>query len=286
MKRLTALLMILVLLCPCACAVEMANPWTETTAEEMVEKIGLSFHLPEEAENIVYRMLESEALAETQFVLDGVECIARIKAAVEFEDISGLYYEWEHVEDCEILWCPGQVMETAADGQKLSLCLWYDVVPGLMYSVSAVGETDIAALANALFMPAQGDVDASPADVLAQKLMGCTGYEGTAGSSLKEAIAATELLSFAVEYAGVENLEEISENAMNALSEEQAQELAFSMEGIRAVIESAFDDYDSIAGLFDDAGVGEWMQELIQAPDAQVQWKALSECIKADKPSR
>ena len=177
-------------------------------------------------------------------------------------------------------------METAADGQKLSLCLWYDVVPGLMYSVSAVGETDIAALANALFMPAQGDVDASPADVLTQKLMGCTGYEGTAGSSLKEAIAATELLSFAVEYAGVENLEEISENAMNALSEEQAQELAFSMEGIRAVIESAFDDYDSIAGLFDDAGVGEWMQELIQAPDAQVQWKALSECIKADKPSR
>jgi len=277
MKKLIAL--ILALLLPLACAEQIANPWTETTPEELVETLGLSFNPPEGAQEIVYRMLESEALAEMQFVYEGANCTARIKPAVEFEDISGMYYEWEDSGECEIQYCPGAWMQMAADGQTVALCLWYDVVPGLMYSVSAAGETDIVALANVLFTPAQGDADETPADILAQKLMDCTGYAGTAGSSLKEAIAATELLAFAVEYAGVENPEEIAENALSVLSEDQMAELSASMEGIRFVIESAFADYDSIAGLFDDAGVGERMRSLIENPDAQSNWNALSDCL-------
>ena len=281
MKKLTALVMIFVLLCTCTHAVGVANPWTETTAEEMVEVLGLSFHEPDGAENIVYRMLKDESLAEMQFVLNGAECTARIKPAAEFKDISGMYYEWDSVEDCEILWCPGQVMQTEEDGKEISLCLWYDVVPGLMYSLSAVGEANVLAIVDALFMPAQGNADANPADVLAQALAGCTGYAGTAGSSLKEAIAATELLAFCVEYADVENIEETVKNAWAALSEEQAQELSFSLEGIQFVIDSAFADYESMAGLFEDAGVEEKMRELVEMPAAQENWNTLKACMAA-----
>ena len=279
MKKLMAVVLIFALLSPFAEAVQTANPWTETTPEEMMEVLGLGFSLPEGAADVHYRMLESEALAEVQFILEETECTARIKPAVEFENISGMYYDWDSVEECSVLWCPGQVMRTEEEGKVLSLCLWYDVVPGLMYSVSAVGETDILALVDAMFMPAQGDVDAAPADVLAEVLIGCTGYTGTAGASLKEAIAAAELLAFAVEYAGTENLEETVQSAKAVLSGEQAQDFEVSVEGICFVIESAFTDYDAIAGLFDDAGVAERMRELIQVQDAQSDWNALNSCL-------
>lgn len=279
MKRLIALAMVFALLCSPASAVQIANPWTETTAGALVETLGLSFNPPEAAENIVYRMMESESLAEMQFTLDGAKCIARIMPAAGFVDISGMYYDWSSVEDCEVQWCSGEIRRAAVDGRKIELCLWHDMVPGLMYSVGATvsedAELDILALANLLFVPAQGDADASCADLLAEALAVCTGYAGTAGSSLKEAIAAAGLLAFAAECADVENLEEIVCSALAVFSDEWMQEFSMNLEGITAILEAAFEDYDSIAGLFDDAGVGERMEELIQIPDVQKKWSAL-----------
>ena len=278
MKRMLCMILMLCLMCPWAGAepiLDMENPWTETTPEAMVETIGLSFSLPEGAEEIAYRMLESEALAEVQFVLNGSQCTARIRPSMGFEDISGMYYDWTMVEDCEILWCPGKVMQTEADGQYVALCLWYDVVPGLMYSVSVIGEISVLALADVMFTPAQGDVDAQPGDILRQKLEGCMGYEGTAGSSLKEAIAATELLAFAVEYADEENLQEIVKEVMLSFTVEEQSMLEHSLSGIRLVVETALSDYASVAGLFDDAGVGEQMQALVETETAAQGWMYL-----------
>lgn len=54
MKRLAALALILALLCPAAlAAVGMANPWTETTAEALMQALGVQFGVPEGAEDIV-----------------------------------------------------------------------------------------------------------------------------------------------------------------------------------------------------------------------------------------
>ena len=275
MRKLIAMMVIFALLCPSAGAMQMANPWKETSAEEMVQTIGLSFRVPEGAANVVYRMLESEQLAEVQFELNGAKCAARIKPAAVYEDISGMYYEWSETAPCEILWCSGERMQTTVDERSISLCLWYDVVPGLMYSVSAEGELNAFDLANVMFAPAQGEVDATPAGALAQALAECVGYAGTAGSSLKEAIAAAGLLAFAVEHADVENLEESVNSALDVLPCEWMQELSMNLEGIAARLEAAFEDYDSIAGLFSDAGIAEEMEQLVQTPDAQNKWDAL-----------
>ena len=145
-----------------ACQAEtlIANPWIDTTAEELVQALGVSFGEPDGAEEILYRMLESENLAEMQFVLQGANCTARIKPAAEWEDISGLYFDWDSEESCEIGWCEGKILRAA--GVDIQLCLWFDIAPGLMYSLSietSGGEaTDIPKLAGMVYLPAQGEV--------------------------------------------------------------------------------------------------------------------------------
>ena len=59
----------------------LATPWEELSAKELEERSGLTFHVPEGAENVIYRWLESEKLAEMQFTLDEDEFTARLQPA-------------------------------------------------------------------------------------------------------------------------------------------------------------------------------------------------------------
>ena len=141
----------------------MTNPWLDTTAEGLMEALGVEFKVPEGAENVVFRMLREESLAEMDFDLDGMTYTARIQPAVEWTDISGMYYKWENtLEDFTIGGCPAWEGR-AADGEDTAdLCLWFDVVPGLMYSLGTVGEGDLdgfdlTAIAEQVYVPVQGD---------------------------------------------------------------------------------------------------------------------------------
>ena len=148
----------------CEASVGMANPWREVTAEELLQTLGFGFGIPEGAENVSYAIIEDEGLAEMRFTWYDMDYTARMKAAVEFEDISGLYYDsWDYEDDCTVGYCEGKVMRAHDDEGMVDLCLWYDVVPGIMYSVSAAGADldgfDILAAAEALFVPVQGDAE-------------------------------------------------------------------------------------------------------------------------------
>lgn len=140
------------------------NPWTEASAEELVQTTGISFDLPEGAENIVYSYMYdgNEPLAQAVFTYEGLTYCARMKSAVEFEDISGLYYNWIAQDDCTIGSCPGKAFRYIGDEGYVDSCLWYDVVPGMMYSVSTAAPDldgfDIIAIADMLYVPLQGDV--------------------------------------------------------------------------------------------------------------------------------
>ena len=168
MKKLFAIVLTILMLLSCAALAEgpvegMPNPWTETGAEGLMEALGLEFNVPEGAENVTFRMLKDESLAEMDFDLDGMAYTARIQPAVEWTDISGMYYEWENTrEDFTIGNCPAWEGR-AADGEGTAdLCLWFDVVPGLMYSLGTVGEGDLdgfdlTAVAGQIYVPVQGD---------------------------------------------------------------------------------------------------------------------------------
>lgn len=166
MKKLTVFLMILALLCPAGwteAAVGMVNPWRETTQEALLQTQGVTFGVPEGAEAIVYRVLESEGVAEMQFAWQGVEYAARICSTEAFEDVSGFCYDWSSVEKCEIGWCEGQLLRVDTDAGSVWLCLWYDAAPGLMYSLGTRAPTkvqsDLLWLAERVYVPAQGDVE-------------------------------------------------------------------------------------------------------------------------------
>lgn len=147
-------------------ATEIANPWTDMTPEALEQASGLSFGMPEGAEDVVYRWLESEGLAEMQFVLDGDEYCARIRPAAleagQLEDISGMYFEWENVEEVTIGHCRGTIGQAQAGSEDyVELCLWYDAAPGLMYSLSVhtteLDGLDLTAVAGMVYVPAQGE---------------------------------------------------------------------------------------------------------------------------------
>ena len=143
--------------------VGMINPWIDTTAEQLTELSGLSFGVPEGAENVIYRWLEADQLAEMQFTLDGDEYCARIQPAAEAMNISGMYFAWDHEEAVQIKHCEG-TLGLAQTGSEdwVELCQWFDAAPGLMYSLSVYTTDpdglDLTAVADMVYLPAQGEV--------------------------------------------------------------------------------------------------------------------------------
>ena len=142
----------------------LANPWRDVTGEELAQLSGISFGVPEGAEGIVWRWLESDGLAEMQFTMDGDEYCARIQPAAledgELMNISGMYFDWEYEEDVTIGHCPGTLCQAKTGSEDwVELCLWYDSAPGLMYSLSVYTTEpdglDLTAVAGMVYMPVQ-----------------------------------------------------------------------------------------------------------------------------------
>lgn len=141
-----------------------ANPIEETDAEGVRQTIGVRFGVPDNAENVEYYTINNE-LAEMRFVQDSTEFTARIKPAGEFEDISGMYYDWTAIDDSwKVKYCDARNMSYINETEDdVMVTLWYDVAPGLMYSLSAVGDDlnglDLTVIAEQIFIPMQGDSD-------------------------------------------------------------------------------------------------------------------------------
>ena len=144
----------------------MPNPWTETDPDGLMQTLGLQFDVPEGAENIVYRMLTEEKLAEMQFTLNDMPFTARIKpAGVELEDISGLNYDWAYVEQAKREfarhWYREEHRKALDDGKTVEVFLWLDIVPGLTCSLSTeaadLNDFDISAVAEQVYHPVQGN---------------------------------------------------------------------------------------------------------------------------------
>ena len=106
---------------------------------------------------------------------------------------------------------------------------------------------------------------------------------GTAGSSLKAAQIAEEILSFAASREIANSEESAREAAFNeaweSLSDEEKETVKNNFQDIAGLVDGAFTDYESVRGNFEDAGVGAEMEELAKSEDAQKSWKALSDLL-------
>ncbi len=163
MRRFLLLMLLLPLLCGCRKNhVEMPNPIVESSFEEIQQKLGITFGIPNGAENIYYSIIAGN-LAQMDFVWQETECTARIKpsTSTELEDISGYYYEWDKEIELPVGYNSATARWIETDsGQTIGICIWQDIVPGLTYSVSMSKNAtleNLFILANAIYIPVQGD---------------------------------------------------------------------------------------------------------------------------------
>lgn len=137
------------------------NPWIETTFEEVFSTLGLIFNCPTEAENVLFRILANESLAEMQFSLLQTDYVFRIQPAAEFTDISGTYYEWTNEAGVLVGWCDAVLKTYIGDTENTRVLLWFDAAPGIMYSLACVNtaEADLCTVAQSIYLPLQGECE-------------------------------------------------------------------------------------------------------------------------------
>ena len=133
-----------------------------TTASQILRATGLDVTVaPEDAENITYNAFRLDGLtvAETTFQIDGVTYAYRMAATMEllenFADISGMNGPFDEIAAGEVYWCRAKLNFNEGGQGKI---LWFDLVPGILYSMSMDRDASREALldmANGLFIPAQ-----------------------------------------------------------------------------------------------------------------------------------
>lgn len=159
-RAFSALLALLALACGAALAeAGLVNPWTPTTAQGLMDVLGLQLGLPDGATNVSWQMMEQAQMGQMKFTWQGMDCTARVAPTEAFEDISGLHFQWERADECEVGRCKGIARRAHDGGNTVDACLWYDDFTGLMYSVSAIDADldgfDIVAVARKLYIPMQ-----------------------------------------------------------------------------------------------------------------------------------
>ncbi|MGN0504961.1 MAG: hypothetical protein ACI4FZ_00255 [Lachnospiraceae bacterium] len=140
------------------------TPSLLSTAAGILESLGYNMAVaPSSASGIAYDvfLLNNLTVAETSYTLDTVTYCYRTAATfdvtVPFADISGTGTDYETHASSEIGWCPAELYYTEGGEGKV---IWFDIVPGLLYSLSMsdkASEQALLDMAALLYHPAQGE---------------------------------------------------------------------------------------------------------------------------------
>ena len=111
------------------------NAMRPAKPDEIKKIMGHEFVIPEGASIVTYRVSDS-MMAESTFDLEDSQCRLTMKKTDRFEDISGLYYNWDEESETKI---NGKDAILYKYG-KVFCCMWYDDSDGTMYCVSVIGD--------------------------------------------------------------------------------------------------------------------------------------------------
>ena len=135
------------------------------TVDSIFSTLGSQLNnAPEGAQDIHYNAfhLDDLAVGETTFTLNGARYVYRIAitydTSSDFADISGVEEEFDHRAQAEVGWCPARLAWNDGGTGKV---VWFDVVPGQLYSLSVdagASQESLLDLANHLFLPAQDEL--------------------------------------------------------------------------------------------------------------------------------
>ena len=179
----------------------LPNPQKESSEIEILTRFGTAMRLPEGGLVDNYFIIEGEnSIAEMRFTLNGSNYIARFMPAAEYEDISGMHYEWQHTETANDLYNTTLRYNDGAQG-VIDL---YDADLGLVCSLSTDSGADPATLrsvAKEVFSTVTDGFGSGRVDGLNALLDEVRGhyFPGTAGSSLAGAACAAKLADYFAE---------------------------------------------------------------------------------------
>ena len=177
---LLVLVLVLALFAGCSRAdsgetANVANPWTESDQQGVLEATGFSMTAPEGAADVAYSYLAESGLAQMRYVLHGADWVYRIQKADELTDISGMEYEWVGQQAGTVAgrdamyytWTDAEPdTETLDDVSGVQVVNWYDAVTGVTYSLSVSGKDlggmDLQVFAEDLYEPLQGEASGDP----------------------------------------------------------------------------------------------------------------------------
>ena len=136
-----------------------------TTASQILRATGLNVAVaPADAQAITYNafLLDGMTVAETTFRLGDITYAYRMAATMElredFADISGMDGPFAENTDSQVLWCSAKLGFDLGGRGKV---VWFDVVPGILYSLSmdtGASEEALLEMATELFIPAQDEI--------------------------------------------------------------------------------------------------------------------------------
>ena len=179
----------------------LPNPQKESSEIEILTRFGTVMRLPEGGLVDNYFIIEGEnSIAEMRFSLKDSNYVARFMPAAEYEDISGMHYEWQHTETANDLYNTTVRYNDGAEG-VIDL---FDAHLGLICSLSTDSGADpdtLRSVAKEVFSPVTDGFGSGRVDGLNALLDEVRGhyFPGTAGSSLAGAACAAKLADYFAE---------------------------------------------------------------------------------------
>lgn len=127
--------------------------------EELENTLGIRFNLPENISKEKFNIEEDNTIS-AKFMWNKSKCELRVQVSDELNlvDISNISCDWDKTESVKISYNDAQVKISSKD--KTSICIWWDQITGLQYSVSMKNNSDlerIVELANILYFQHQGE---------------------------------------------------------------------------------------------------------------------------------
>lgn len=148
--------------------VDVANPWVETDHNDLLEATGCNMVAPASATNIVYSYLDTTKMAQMTYDMDGASWTYRMLPTGEYNDISGMYYEWNTQNNGRIAGNDDTYYSYNSNSECVRLVNWFDKYQSVSYSLSVVGDEkslngmDIEEYATDVYMLSNGvDIHAS-----------------------------------------------------------------------------------------------------------------------------
>ena len=227
-------------------AVGLPNPVKASSAEEIAARFGVEMKAPDGAEELSWTVIEGDMpLAQLGFSLGGIAYNYRVAKAEAYEDISGMYYEWQEVSAEE---GGGSIRLISGEAGVYDR---FDAEEGVVYSLSmghGASPEKLTETARLLW-------DEPSAEGLRALLEDVRGryFPGTAGSSLSAAACAAELADYFQESGvGPDEVDRVVQDCLGSLSAEDAELFAQQLDGVVSAFSSLTGENG--AGLLEDCG--------------------------------